>query len=329
MHRRFLTWLLCSSAICVVFAAELHAQTDYKKIELGRAIFLDTTLSADGSKSCASCHTPSTSFAENRQTSLGVFNRLGARNAPSLLDAGRSKAFFWDGRRSTLEEAVIDPFFTSFEMGLNTSEELFSRLKKGGFDARFRAVYGAESHLDEAEVRDVLASYVRSLHKMKVSSLGNTAPDRDAIGRGRRVFFGVGRCNECHQAGSDARYTDDAYHPSAFGMQDIAASLPALTAQAISIPQSPRAIANSLGQTLHLADLGRFMVTRDPVDLNTFRTPSLLHVAETAPYMHNGAVPTLEKAVDMEVYYRGLATGEPLQITAGEKADLVAFLRSL
>lgn len=329
MRRRFLTWLLCSSAICVVFAANLHAQTEEKKAELGRAIFLDTTLSADGSKSCASCHTPSMSFAEKRQTSVGVFNRLGARNAPSLLEAGSEKTFFWDGRRSKLEEAVTDPFFTSFEMGLNTTEELFSRLAKGGFRARFKAIYGAKSHLDEAEVRDVLASYVRALPKMKLSSLGNTASDRDAIGRGRRVFFGTGRCNECHQAEGGARYTDDTYHPSALGMQDIAASLPALTAQAMSMPQNPRAIANALGQTPHLAELGRFLVTRDPVDLNTFRTPSLLHVADTAPYMHNGAVPTLEKAVDMEVYYRGLATGEPLQITTGEKADLVAFLRSL
>lgn len=70
-------------------------------------------------------------------------------------------------------------------------------------------------------------------------------------------------------------------------------------------------------------------MTHAPTDLNTFRTPSLLHVARTAPYMHNGTVPTLEKAVDMEVYYRGLATGEPLQVTAAQKADLVSFLRTL
>jgi cytochrome c peroxidase len=329
VRRRFLACLLCNFATWFVFASCLHAQTESAKIELGRALFSDTTLSADGTKSCASCHVPATSFAENRQTSVGVFNRLGSRNAPSLLNAGSAKTFFWDGRRSTLEEAVTDPFFTSFEMGLNTTGELFSKLAKHGLDARFKAVYGPENKLDEAEVRDALASYVRSLSQMKFSSSGDAASNRDAIGRGRRVFFGSGRCNECHHAEDGARYTDNTYHPSALGMQDIAASLPALTTQAMSIPKNPRAIANALGQTPHLAELGRFLVTRDPVDLNTFRTPSLFHVTATAPYMHNGAVPTLEKAVDMEVYYRGLATGEPLQITAAEKADLIAFLRSL
>jgi len=329
VRRRFLTCLLCNFATWFVLASDLHAQTELAKIELGRAIFSDTTLSADGTKSCASCHVPTMLFAENRQTSVGVFNRLGARNAPSLLNAANSKTFFWDGRRTSLNEAVTDPFFTAFEMGLNNNEELFSRLAANGYAARFQDAFGPGSQLTEAEVADALASFIRTISKMKSISSGATASNAESVRRGRLVFFGNGQCASCHQGGTGQTFTDDAFHPSALGMQEIAADLPALTTQAMSLPSQPRAIAAAIGQTPKLAELGRFLVTRAPADLNTFRTPSLLHVARTAPYMHNGTVPTLDKAVDMEVYYRGLATGEPLQVTAAQKADLVAFLRTL
>ena len=329
MRRRVLACLLCNFATWFVVAEDLHAQTGSAKIELGRKLFSDTTLSADGTKSCASCHVPMTSFAENRQTSVGVFNRLGTRNAPSLENATNSKTFFWDGRRTSLNEAVTDPFFTAFEMGLNNNEELFSRLAANGYAAKFQYAFGPDSELTEAEIADALASFVRSIPKMKSISSGGTPIDAQSVRRGRLVFFGSGQCSSCHQGGSGQTFTDDAFHPSALGLQDIAADLPALTTQAMSLPTQPRAIAAAIGQTPKLSELGRFLVTHTPADLNTFRTPSLLHVARTAPYMHNGTVPTLEKAVDMEVYYRGLATGEPLQVTAAQKADLISFLRTL
>jgi cytochrome c peroxidase len=82
-------------------------------------------------------------------------------------------------------------------------------------------------------------------------------------------------------------------------------------------------------QDAELAELGRFLVTRDPHDIGKFKTPSLRNVALTAPYMHNGSVATLEEAVEREIYYRGLTTNRPLIVTPSEKKDLVAFLRSL
>ena len=77
------------------------------------------------------------------------------------------------------------------------------------------------------------------------------------------------------------------------------------------------------------AALGRFVVTLVPTDLGAFRTPSLRNVAMTAPYMHDGSVPTLSEAVDDEVYYRSNETGHPLLLTPTERGDLVAFLESL
>lgn len=78
-----------------------------------------------------------------------------------------------------------------------------------------------------------------------------------------------------------------------------------------------------------LAELGRFVVTLDPHDVGAFKTPGLRNVALTAPYMHDGSVPTLAETVDLEVYNRGDRDARPLILTPVQRADLVAFLQSL
>ena len=79
----------------------------------------------------------------------------------------------------------------------------------------------------------------------------------------------------------------------------------------------------------HEAQLGRFNVTQDPADIGLFRTPSLRGVSHTAPYMHDGSVPTLEDAIDREVYYRSLQAGRPLNLSVEERLNLAAFLQTL
>lgn len=78
-----------------------------------------------------------------------------------------------------------------------------------------------------------------------------------------------------------------------------------------------------------VAALGRFVVTLDPRDIGTFRTPSLRNVALTAPYMHDGSVATLSEAVDEELYRRGRILRYPIPLTVSERRDLLAFLTSL
>nr|WP_284691848.1 c-type cytochrome [Pinirhizobacter soli] len=159
--------------------------------------------------------------------------------------------------------------------------------------------------------------------------LGQTT-DVQAIRRGRDIFEHEGECASCHAGeGSHRSYTDGVFHPSALGTGDVANRLPTLTAQVEKKNLAPRAVAELAGHRDGTAELGRFLVTHSLNDINTYRTPSLLHVAETAPYMHDGSVATLEQAVQLEVYYRGLATGHPIQLTASERSDLIAFLRTL
>ena len=97
-------------------------------------------------------------------------------------------------------------------------------------------------------------------------------------------------------------------------------------------------------------DLGRHAATQAAEDAGRFRTPSLRHVASSAPYMHDGLFPTLEGVVNFydrgggEVRARNAAEAarplyreaarlsphiRPLGLTAQEKAALAAFLRTL
>ena len=84
-----------------------------------------------------------------------------------------------------------------------------------------------------------------------------------------------------------------------------------------------------MGSDAKVAALGRFVITKEPRDIGSFRTPSLRNVALTAPYMHDGSATTLTQAIELELYYRSNELRRPLILTPAEKADLVEFLKSL
>ena len=81
-------------------------------------------------------------------------------------------------------------------------------------------------------------------------------------------------------------------------------------------------------------DLGRYEATGNSADRWLFRVPSLRNVAITAPYMHDGSLPTLESVVSY--YDAGGVPHEgqdprirPLHLDERERGELVEFLHSL
>ena len=88
------------------------------KVELGKKLYFDGRLSADGSVSCATCHDPRHGFAEPRPVSIGVGGAKGVRNAPTAFDAAFLATQFWDGRAATLEEQARGPIVNPVEMAL-------------------------------------------------------------------------------------------------------------------------------------------------------------------------------------------------------------------
>ncbi len=274
------------------------------KIELGKKLYFDPRLSADGTVSCASCHDPKKGFADDEPFSKGIKGQKGGRNAPTTLNRLPSGAQFWDGRAKSLEDQALGPVQNPVEMGNTVHGMIASVNKISGYRPLFKAAFGSEEITSE-RIAKAIAAFERTLLS------GNSPYDRFQAGetealseparRGLVVFMGKGNCNACHTL---PNFTDEAYHNLGIGMDK---------------PEP---------------DLGRYDVTKSEKDKGAFKTPTLRQVAETAPYLHDGSVKTLEEIV--ELYNKGGVPNpykdekmQPLGLTAEEREDLVAFLKSL
>ncbi|OOG41864.1 cytochrome c family protein [Rhodanobacter sp. C05] len=315
------------------------APSDTALIALGQQLFQDPRLSADGTIRCASCHRPDKAYADGRRVAVGVYGRASTRNTPSLASIGRSgdTSFFWDGRRPTLEQAVLDPFINPVEMGLRDDRVLLSKLTADAayFTAFAKRFPGTTTPITLIHVAAALSAYIRSLDQ-RTSAYDRYRSQHDLstlsaqAQQGLIIFSGKGECAQCHQPnGSPVALTDHAYHRTGVGLGAVEQNLPALTQDVIERSLQGTDIGNRVATHADESQLGRFNVTRNPADIGMFRTPSLRGVALTAPYMHDGSVPTLDEAIDREVYYRSLQAGRPLNLTVREKQELRAFLEAL
>lgn len=307
---------------------------------LGRKLFRDSRLSADGTVSCASCHDPTQAFTDGKPRALGVDQRLGTRNAPSLYNVVYGRELFWDGRAPNLEAQAILPFVNPREMGSTSAEQILGIVRGDAtYIHGFRAAFNlAAADIDMRDLARALVAYERTL-------LSGDSPfdryeyghDRTALSvqarRGLELFRGRAGCAACHLIGSEAALlTDFEYHRSAIPLS------PRTTARLVELAQQVRAwraeadvvhLNRQVSGDVDLAALGRFVVTGSPRDIGLFRTPSLRNVALTAPYMHDGSVATLEDALGLELYGRSGSANSRLVLTEEEQGDLVAFLRSL
>jgi cytochrome c peroxidase len=274
------------------------------KIELGKQLYFDGRLSKNGAISCAFCHNPGTGWADPRQTSIGIGGGLGGRQAPTVLNTAFNHLQFWDGRARSLEEQAIGPIHNPIEMG-ETHENVVAKLNKiKGYQRQFRAVFGTDVSLQG--IAEAIAAYERTVISTdspfdKYIAGDSKAMDEAAV-RGMALFKGKARCVLCH---SGPNFTDNQFHN-------------------LGVPQ--------VGPMKE--DLGRYYVTKAEKDRGAFKTPTLRSIAETAPYMHDGAFKTLEEVVDFLNAGGGAnpnlsAMVKPLNLTAEEKADLIAFLKAL
>jgi cytochrome c peroxidase len=308
-------------------------------IALGRALFFDTRLSVNDTMSCGLCHQPEAAYSENQSArAVGLFGAPLPRHPPSLYNVVYQQKLFWDGRESRLETQILSPLLAPDEMGMPSAGYLLDRLDSiPEYHAAFRRVFGGPPTLDRLGA--AIAAFERSLLS------GNSPFDRwfygrednalsEAAIRGFSVFTGKGGCAACHPIGAhDALFTDGAFHDTGL----VYAETHDTAAGTVSLGGglTTRIDAEALGIGLHFTpDPGRFAITHDPRDRFAFKTPSLRNVARLAPYMHDGALPTL--AAVIEFYDRGGGQSpdqdariHPLHLSAGEKADLLAFLEAL
>ena len=303
-----------------------------RQIALGQQLFNDRHLSRDGSVSCASCHNPGKAFTDGLPVAIGIDHRHGTRNTPSLasLTASGETAFFWDGRRAALEQAVLEPLTNPVEMGLGDRAQLTERLRAAtGVNGKNLGIRTPD------QAATALAAYLRSIEQSP-SDYDRFRDGRDPhtlsprAQEGLALFAGKARCAQCHALqGTPATLTDHGFHRPGVGIDDVEDQLPQLTTQVMAQSLAGADLGNQIATHRDEAQLGRFNVTHDVADIETFRTPSLRGVALTAPYMHDGSVKTLDEALDREVYYRSLHAGRPLNLSVEERKDLLAFLQAL
>lgn len=323
--------VVCGVLLAAVVLKAASSGESQAFIEFGQALFFDARLSANGQVSCATCHQPERAFTDGLKTSRGVSGSATTRNSPSLIGVAEVPQLFWDGRVATLEAQALLPLTTAAEMGRASVAEVVQQVRDlPDYRPRLRALGVTASSLSAEHLSRALAAYQRSLRAAPTAFERYLRGETQALSaqalRGLTLFSGQAGCATCHRIDKPhAPLTDHEFH--AIGFRGDPAQL------AAAIRRVQQTAPAHLGQLIltdpEVAALGRFVVTGKLEDLGKFRTPSLRHVAQTAPYMHDGALATLEQAIDDELYYRGHSDGTPRILTPHERADLAAFLRAL
>ena len=315
-------------------------------IDLGRKLFMDRRLSSNNTMSCAMCHIPEQGFtATQLGTALGLEGRTMRRNTPTLLNVAYVGQLFHDGRATELATQAWVPMLNPIEMGNAAVADVLEKIRQmPDYAGRFEAAFGGAG-ATERTVGVALASYQRTL----VS--GNSRFDRwhyggdtQALGKdeqaGFAVFAGKGRCIACHSVGDKyALFSDAKFHNTGIGWAR-SQGIGAEPARKYKVQLAPGVFTEVMEQELASvsealqADDGRFEVTRKETERWAYRTPSLRNVALTGPYMHDGSLATLEAVI--EYYQHGGIDNpardrlvQPLQLSAQDKTNLAAFLRSL
>ncbi len=277
------------------------------KVKLGRRLYFEKALSADGTLSCASCHIPDKGFADPEQFSRGVGGKRGTRQAPTIINRVFSAGQFWDGRAASLEQQAVGPVQNPVEMGMPNMKAAVGRLS---LDPTYVRMFGSafpSAGMTESTIGKAIAAFERTILSGNSPYDRFTAGDKTAMSEAAQRGLGLfrdenkGNCETCHVS---FNFSDENYNNLGVGMS----------------AKTP--------------DLGRYVVTKLEGHQGAFKTPTLREIASTAPYMHDGSEKTLEQVMDL--YEKGGHPNKwlspkmkPLRLSKQDKQDIIEFLKAL
>ncbi len=277
------------------------------KADLGEKLFFDKRLSKNNKISCATCHKPEFAFADTTPVSMGVKNRLGSRNTPSVMNMASREIFFFDGRASSLEEQATFPIQDHNEMDI-LLDEAFDKIKVDkSYVYYFKKIYNQAP--SKENILNAIAEYERTLESSSPFD-EYVSGNRNALTasqiRGHKLFTDPkNKCFECHFSPD---FTGDEFRN--IGLFD--------------------------GKLY--ADSGRQKISKKPQDIGKFKVPGLRNVAVTMPYMHDGSFKTLREVI---LYYNDIhkvvsepinadsLVIKPLNLSEQDIVDIENFLISL
>ncbi len=292
---------------------------DKNKVELGRMLFYEKMLSKDSSLSCGSCHHQEFAFSDNIVLSEGFDGKVGNRNTMAIVNMVFEKSFFWDGRAASLEEQALDPIENPVEMNLSL-EKAIQRLQGSKlYQQKFEECFGA-NNINKENLAKAISQFERTL-------ISSTSP-YDLYKQGK------GELTEQEKRGEILFFT----HPDpVIGLRG------GNCGDCHSGPLTTNRLFSNNGLESPIIDLGREDVTNNSLDKGKFKIPTLRNIELTAPYMHDGRFNTLEEV--MEHYNEHIqqsptldnliteasneVNGNNLALTAQEKEDIIAFLKTL
>lgn len=290
-------------------------------VELGRYLFYEKQLSGDNSIRCASCHLPQHSFSDPNQFSKGISGISGTRQSMALINLGWESFFFWDGRKSSLEQQILEPVPNPIEMHQSWKDATAKLNADLSYRNRFFRAFNEEG-IDSIKVAKALAQFIRTMisseskfdvmykfeNKIPLTNTEKTillAVDNEEWA-GYDLFKSLNGadCFHCHNG-------------------------PLMRVKKFS--------NNGLDETF--SDIGRGGITGNQNDQGKFKVPTLRNIALTAPYMHDGRFSSLDEVI--EHYSSGIkhsTTIDPLiefasqggvQLDSQEKFLLKKFLLTL
>jgi cytochrome c peroxidase len=318
---------------------------DLRAVEFGRKLFFDTRLSGNGQVSCATCHIPEREFQDG--TPLGKGVGVANRRTMPLAGMAHSPFLFWDGRKDSLWAQALGPLESPVEHG--GKREQYAQVIAAHHRSDYEAIFGEMPSLatrDEAtsvfvNMGKAIAAYERTLEyrPSRFDGYVETLQDagvapRDVLSAdevaGLRLFIGKASCVNCHNG---PLLTNNEFHNTGVPAH------PGLPADKGRLAGADAVLRDEFNCRSRWSDSRskcaelEFLVTGDHVLERAFKVPSLRNVGERAPYMHAGQFSTLSEVV--EHYNRapkapaGHSEIEPLRLSAQERRQIEAFLRSL
>jgi cytochrome c peroxidase len=304
---------------------------DPAQVDLGRQLFFDPRLSGDATLSCATCHSPEHGWADGLALSKGYPGTRYFRNTPTVVNAAFGRLMYWDGRlpSSDLPTLVRDHISEAHFMQADGRLVIERMRQVPEYERQFNSAFGGEPTY--GRILNSVAAFVSSLQSQDVPFDqflgGNEEAISDSAKRGLDLFKGKAGCIQCHDG---AMLSDEKFH-------------------SLGLEANPTIFKDPLRhitfrrffRTLGVADYamirndaGLYCVTKAKHDRELVRTPTLREVSRTAPYMHDGQLPTLKSVVSF--YNAGGGTRaskdarlKPLGLSDAEKVDLVEFLKTL
>lgn len=271
--------------------------------ELGRKLFYDGRLSIDNRHPCSSCHQQIAGFGTfEHDRSHGVNNSHTLRNAPGLFNLAWNTSYHWDGKYSSLVDAIAQPINGHIEMGESFNGVISKIQDDPEYRKSFKKAFGYPFIRPEyilqalAQFTGYMISANSKYDRYKKGTESFTPQEEN----GYQVY--KANCASCHP---EPMFTDYSYRNIGLPVDNF------------------------------LKDYGRLMVTGKAEDSLKFKVPTLRNTYISSNYMHDGRFGTLGQCVN---HYRNAvqqsSTLDPLltngiTLTNSQTADLLLFLRAL